>query len=190
MNQHFLSNSPPCRRPKFWPQKCSFSCKFHLRSIRMYFWLNLCMTALFSHFSVQVLGVLPRLAKEVYYSVTSVQVFIIHPAGEDHIQPLHRRFLPQQSTFLLISRRHQITAKSASVYIPPLSTRRHSSAFKYTLRSASIHVSPLPSVDACIHPGAFLLFFSVGLLEVLLKLDKGKELRLIHSLQPHAQIWE
>ena len=66
-----------------------------------------------------ILGVLPRLVKGLdaiscgeniyfllpsyhYYCVTSVQVFIIHPRGEDHGQPLHRRFLPRQSTSLPI----------------------------------------------------------------------------------------
>lgn len=33
-------------------------------------------------------------------SFTSVQVFIIRAKGEEYRQPLHRRFLPQQSTLL------------------------------------------------------------------------------------------
>lgn len=40
-------------------------------------------------------GVHDRLAKETYYYITSVQVFIIYPGGEDHRQTLHTRSLPQ-----------------------------------------------------------------------------------------------
>lgn len=43
-----------------------------------------------------------NLSLEIYYCVSSVQIFIIHAGGEGHRQPLHRRFLPQQSTFLPI----------------------------------------------------------------------------------------
>ena len=43
-----------------------------------------------------------HLGVNLYYYVNSVQVIIIHAGGEDHRQPLHRQFLPQQSTFLPI----------------------------------------------------------------------------------------
>lgn len=44
--------------------------------------------------------------------------FIIHPGGEDHRQTLHRRFLSQQSTSLLISQQHQKIVKTRpSTYI-------------------------------------------------------------------------
>ena len=68
-----------------------------------------------------------NLSLEMYYCVNSVQVFIIHPGGEDHRQLLHRRFLPQQSTFLLISRWHQIIVKiHLSIYI----TSQYSRTFR------------------------------------------------------------
>lgn len=77
-------------------------------------------TVLFPRLSYKVLGVLGVLLGLVkglnaiscwgninfllpsyhYYSVTSVQIFIIHPRGEDYEQPLHREFLPRQSTSL------------------------------------------------------------------------------------------
>ena len=93
-------------------------------------------TLLFPHFSYKVIEILPRLVKGLdaiscgeninflllnylYYCVTSVQVFIIHPGGENHGQPLNRRFLPQQSTFISVFPAYQITSVFASVYISP-----------------------------------------------------------------------
>ena len=105
------------KSPQLWLQtyeayiRLSWTCSFHGGALYL--------TALFPHFSYKVLGVLPRLVKGLdaiscgeninfllpsylYYCVTSVQVFIIYPGGEDHGQPLHRRFLPRQSTSLSI----------------------------------------------------------------------------------------